>query len=869
MRRTIFYLLSLFLLLPGAGNLQGQAGEDEAIIGIWLKPGEKEDPSFRWKAAWIWLPKSEESHVMLARKTFTALEGIEQALLRISASDRYQLYINGNYACMGPARSAAHHQSYDILDVSGLLKSGENTIAIRVHQQEGKQWHQYQGRGGLLVQLNLGASDHNEIITSNDTWKVSKDPSWSDEAPRISRFQDFVNDRLDFRKYFLNWESPAFDDQGWDQAQELFRNSDWPAVQKNATPGALTVPWTQLVPRDLPYLEETDIRAEHLLIATEIKDPGTQKPIREIKAIPLETAKKIQIKSIQRSLKKGTSITVPPGEKDHARVLIFDFGEVVIGMPRLIVEGEEGSIIDIMSAPYILENTFTHKIVATDCLDRIILSGNQDAWEATYFKPTRYMAVAIRGTAEELVFHYAGIHRIAYPFGVQSKIEASGDPWIEQYWDASMKTLRVCTTDGYTDNYRERRQYAQTGYYAALGNYWTFGDHSLQRRYLIQVAQEQMANGIMPAYAPLSGSDYMVIFDSNCLWIRSLRNYLLYSGDHETVKELLPAALKLMELMHSFTDQNGLINDPPYAYWLDHAVMDRRGANFNLNAHYLGALEDFDEVLDWLDENGGENYSQRAERIREAMQLMWDPDRRLFCDALVDGERSSMFSEHSNAMAMALNIASEEQASSIAEEILAEDEHNYILRESGLVMVTPAMSYFLHKGLCEYGLVEESFDLFQSRFDMMLSEEGNQTLWEEWHIDGSGRTGKLQKKTRSDAQTESAFPPALICEYLFGIEVLSPGMKNIRIRPVLSGVKELSGEFPTPQGTLSLAWKFKENGEGSLQVEVPGEMKVLIDLTELEQITEKAVSLNGKEINFTTGEEAQVEINKGKYELKF
>ncbi len=478
------------------------------------------------------------------------------------------------------------------------------------------------------------------------------------------------------------------------------------------------------------------------------------------------------------------------------------------------------------------------------------------------------MAVAVRGSAEKLILHYAGMHQIAYPFKDQGSIEVPGAPWIQKYWDASMKTLRVCTTDGYTDNYRERRQYAQTGYYAALGNYWTFGDHALQRRYLIQVAQEQMANGIMPAYAPLSGSDYMVIFDSNCLWIRSLRNYLLYSGDDKTVRELLPAAFKLLELMHSFTDQNGLMNDPPYSYWLDHAVLDRRGANFNLNAHYLGALEDFAEVLEWLNKDGGKSYIQHSEKLRNSLQLMWDPTRGLFADALVEGERSTMFSEHSNAMALALHIASEEQARSIAKEILLDDEHNYILRESGLVMVTPAMSYFLHKGLCEYGLVEESFKLFQARFDIMLGEGNNHTLWEEWHINGTGRTGKLQKKTRSDAQTESAFPPALFAEYLFGIEALSPGMKNVRIRPVYSGVNELKGKFPTPQGILSLEWKFKKDGGGSLKVEVPGEMMVNIDLSELEQVS-RTIILDAKDIKITAGEKPEVEIRKGSHELLF
>ena len=48
-------------------------------------------------------------------------------------------------------------------------------------------------------------------------------------------------------------------------------------------------------------------------------------------------------------------------------------------------------------------------------------------------------------------------------------------PWIQDYMSASAETIKAATTDAYTDNYRERRQYAQTGYYASLGNYFLFG----------------------------------------------------------------------------------------------------------------------------------------------------------------------------------------------------------------------------------------------------------------------------------------------------------------------------------------------------------------------------------------------------------
>jgi len=94
----------------------------------------------------------------------------------------------------------------------------------------------------------------------------------------------------------------------------------------------------------------------------------------------------------------------------------------------------------------------------------------------------------------------------------------------------------------------------------------------------------------------------MVILDSNCLWIRSLYNYYLFSGDETTVRQLVPAAQRLLSLLNSFTNDYGMIDSPPYAYWLDHTLNDRRGANFTLNGHYLGALKDFGQLLEWLED---------------------------------------------------------------------------------------------------------------------------------------------------------------------------------------------------------------------------------------------------------------------------
>ncbi|MDH3323552.1 MAG: hypothetical protein OEM04_11215, partial [Flavobacteriaceae bacterium] len=456
--------------------------------------------------------------------------------------------------------------------------------------------------------------------------------------------------------------------------------------------------------------------------------------------------------------------------------------------------------------------------------------------------------------------------QLEYPFALKGSISTPEAPWVENLWKASIKTIDACTTDAFTDNYRERRQYAQTGYYAALGNYFSYGDFALQRRYLIQVAQEQEANGLMPAYAPLASDDYMVILDSNCLWVRSLYNYLLYSGDFETVKELLPAAQKLMNLLDSYTNALGMLDSPPFSYWLDHTLNDRRGANLTLNGHYLGALEDYSKILEWLNKNKESLIvKNQATTLRKSLGLLWDEENQLFCDAYIEGKRSNQFSEHANAMALACKIATSEQAELVATKLLAKGDHNYIKRENGMTMVSPAMSYFLHKGLADYGYEEASLQLLNERFSKMLDPDTNGTLWEEWWRHGTGRTGKFQERTRSDAQTESVFPPALFSQYLLGIEVIKPGMQEIIISKPNTSLKQVSGKIPTPNGILSINWDFTTNTQ--LTLEIPANTILKIDTQSFEEKINSNFFVNDKKVDLKGSTSKYILLDEGNQQL--
>jgi hypothetical protein len=731
-----------------------------------------------------------------------------------------------------------------------------------------------------LAQLDVSSAGEERSWVTDSDWKVRADSSWDNASPPMSRFHLEVCDRVDMRRHVRGWAETDLDDAEWPAARPLLRDVGWPAPAPDSRPQALTPPWTSLVPRDIPYLHETQTPAIDLIQAAPITDArrasetvgDERESLATLDTIPLSKQIDPRIADGLHDYRKGVRpLVIPASDSAESWFLLFDFGKVVNGRPGLDIEGPAGTTVDVMSAPYLLGDRFTARIVDSELTDRIVLSGGRDVWEACYFKPARYLAIAIRGGQGPISLYAAGIRQIAYPFAEPGRLHTPDQPWFEQCWRASAETIRVCTTDAYTDNYRERRQYAQTGYYAALGNYWIFGDTALQRRYLRQVAQEQEANGIMPAYAPPAGDDFMVILDSNCFWIRGLRNYLLYSGDKRTARELLPAAGKLMRLLHGYTNSLGLLDNPPYAYWLDHARNDRRGANFCLNGHYLGALEDFAEVLDWLGEPGAEVFQARADRLRQSLrEHLWDPRRGLFCDALDDGNRSEMFSEQANAMALAENVATPQQARAIAEQLIARDQHDFIQRTSGIAMVTPAMSYFLHAGLCRYGYVEDSLRMFRERFDGMLGPAAPGTLWEEWWLDGTGRNGVLRKgRTRSAAQTESEFPPALFAEYLLGIRPTQPGLAEVTLFRPSWGLPRVEAAFPSLQGTFVVCWSFHEEGGGELDLEIPGTARVKLDLPSLGVPAGERLVVDGQPLEPASEAAPYLALSGGKHRVRF
>jgi hypothetical protein len=854
-----------------------------AVTKVWQRDREPVGPS-EWKAKWIWVRggggdggrrgglanadgAGETNATILARKTFDLPAVPARATLSISADSGYRLFVNGEFVNRGPSRCHTRRQSFDVLEVAPLLHSGRNVIAVAVHHNGVPTSFHNSGRPGLLAQVDLSGPSGEQTIATDSSWRVRRAVEWESSTPRIDGRQGFV-EVLDFRRASAGWTGLEFDDSKWEGAAPVLpERSSWIPQHPYFEPRAITRPWLSLVPRDLPYLTETAVRATNLIQTNEVLEfgktgGGTPNDIAvnvsQDVHLPLETCKITGIE--QYAAGKGSFQVINAPRNDDVQVrgvrssyLVFDLGQLMYGHPLLEVEGPAGSVIDIAYATHLTGGKVVPAYMGLRLADRIILAAKPVRWEGRERKALRYISLTVRNADEPVRFRSVGLTRVQYPFNDKGSFEVEGDPELNALWHAGLDTVRAITTDAYTDNYREQKQYAGTSFYAARANSAGFGDTRLQRRYLTQVAAQQLSDGLLPPSSSVAEErETPVILEYNLLWLMGLRDYLLFSGDSVTVTELLPVAGRILQRFQEIENKAGLIENPPYPFWIDHANIDHRGESFALNAIYLTALESHAEMLRWLKLSSADDIARRVARVRTALGSgFWSQGKGLFADGRISGELSSRLSEQTNALALACGLATPEQAKSIAAKIAS-------LEDRELVRSTPLFMYWVAEGLFRAGYGKEALVILKTRFRHML-DAGLGTLWEEWSLTASYRSGEWQPQSRSTAQAEASFPPYTFMRWLLGVEPVAPGWSETLIHVPQAGVKRVSGTVPLPDGMLTLKWT-----DGCLKVTVPPGPRVALAL---DGMAAKHVVLDGRPVAARDIADGRLALRAGTHEI--
>ncbi len=212
-------------------------------VRVWGQDGSvsaySEPSSFRvglnkedWNAQYIWDGSENENNFAYFRKSFT-IDGSKQvaeAVVYTSAHNDYQLFLNGERVGVGPARSnPITYGQYCAYDITDDLQAGKNAFAALAH------WHGVWLDSGVnadpayILEARIRYTDGTEeIIVTDDTWKVLKQTAYIEENPVYFGFhggeKNRASIRYDARREPAGWKTVDFDNSAWAQAQEVDRS---------------------------------------------------------------------------------------------------------------------------------------------------------------------------------------------------------------------------------------------------------------------------------------------------------------------------------------------------------------------------------------------------------------------------------------------------------------------------------------------------------------------------------------------------------------------------------------------------------------------------------------------------------------------
>lgn len=795
--------------------------------------------TMRWPGEWLWPPHGRAVGATVFheprqpddpdRNGFVRFRGRldlaalpAQATLWLSADGRYLASVNGHRLGRGPAASDADVREIDPYDISALLIAGTNVVTVIVHAYGvDTAWYTrptalvHSGRGGGALYAHLDI-DGRLALASPADWRCARAADWARDTPRINDALGYVESR-DVRLEPPGWESAAFDDSAWDPPERC-------APDAPALPGRTYFP--VLRPRVLPLLREREA-VPRAWLAHEVTDDALPDP-GEILARARD--------ELPSPITRG-ELDAVPGEPLAARPLrirtsagfavrlAFDFGELVAGRPRIVVDGSAGTIVDLATA----ERVDEHGRPITDLFGsrhghRYVLRDGQQTLERWDWIGFRHLFVTIRGAREPIVIRSVSAVSSEDPMPRLGAFECS-DEVLTGVWEAGAHTIALVGTDLiHGDVAREQRQWVGDAH-AALGALLaTTGGALLARQALRLIAEAQPFGGFLPMYAP---GDYRAVGttipDFTLRWIIAVDEFHQWSGDAVFVTELLPMVLRSLQAFDPFVDSEGLVADVPYWHFIDWAAVGRSGTAGPINGLYVLALE----AASRLSATAGDGRTatrlrRSASGARLAMRRRLRQRNGLFADT-----PTGPFSQHTNALAILGGVASTRSVPRIAAAIgdrsrlrvtstgrivpVEDASADYDPRRH-IVIAQPGFMGFVLRALAAGGRADLALALIRERWGPMV-ESG--TCWETW----SGR--------QSRCHPWATAPTAELPRIVLGVAPTAPGWSMLGIDPYVGNLSWARGRVPTPHGVVGVSW-VRTDSDLAIEVEVPAGVTALL-----------------------------------------
>ena len=743
-------------------------------------PGPPDSAHRTLHAAWVTHPSAplREPVVLHFRRSLELAAAPVSYPVRVSADNRFILYVNGRRVGDGPARGDLSHWRYERFDLAPLLRAGSNLITATV-------WN-----WGIFAPL-AQISDRTAFLLESEsigTDGISTPAGWQVEIESGHRALD--RSSVDVHTYFASGPGEQIDAElyDWDWQSATDRNANWVAVASpmrddinpsvNQAHSADTTGdnnWG-LVPDALPHVEYAPTTAGEIV---RIDTPANKQP--------------------DWSMFPEKPLTVPPGTSLH---LLFDRKTLTTAYPILTVSGGKGAKIWVTYSEALYDKQM-HKGDRDEVGDRqahglkdnfLPDGGQHRTFEPLWWRTWRYLALDIETADGPLTLESLTAAFTAYPFEEKATF-ISPDNDLNQIWEISWRTARLDAHETYMDTpYYEQLQYVGDTRIQALISYAVANDDRLARQALEAFDSSRIPDGITRSRYPSSLAQNIPTF--SLLWIVMVRDWWNYRPDPEPARASLPGVRTVLDWFARYEQPDGLLRKLPWWSFIDWVpkgdipTYDANGESCMTTLQYLGALEDGAALEKGLgDPLLADGDLKRAAHVRSALTAKcWDAKRNLMAET----PEHKGYSQQASILGVLFDVVPKESRQAVMENVLKIEPGAKL---DDVLSASYYFRYYLARALEHAGMGSRYLDSIKPWRDLLPRHF---TTWPETPGD-----------TRSDSHAWSAHPIYDLLTLVAGIEPASPGFKTVRIAPHLGSLPRLQATYPHPQGIIAVEYVMK------------------------------------------------------------
>jgi hypothetical protein len=768
---------------------------------------QAEEPK-EWSALWVVPPEGTLRPVGIYHfRLGFALDAVPTELtVRVSADQRYRLFLNGVFIGSGPAQGDPQHWRYETYyNLAAHLRPGRNCWAAQVWYGEAATagLNQMGSTPGFLLSTGEPTAKEGKppIETGVAPWRVEKSlghtflPIRSEDA--AGYFALGPTERIDATLVPWGWTDPDYDDSAWVAATPDLPGRPRGFTAQGGNGGHFLEP-SPLLPQEL-----------------------TPQPLGRF----------VRVEGLTEALPEGAlvsaSVTIPANTQ--ARLLI-DHAMMTTAMLHLETDRGDAAIVRLRYAEALVDAEGNrgdrNEVAGRRCqgyADEFILDGKARTFEPLYWRTFRYLQVEIDAADEPVVLRRLTTVFSAAPLARVGRFTAS-DPELATIWQTGVRTVRCNAHETFSDcPYWEQLQYIGDTRLSVLISFAFAGPHAgrMARNALALFDASRIPEGITQSRYP---SREVQLIPTFSLWyVTMLDDYRMHSDEPQDaafLRTLLPGVRGILNWFLQRINPRGLLGPLPWWSFVDWAfdvvgyppgaTNAAAGGSSILTLQMVLALRAAAAVEQAVGEPArAEECLRRADQLAARVrELCWDASRGVMADVPLGGAAAPSYSQHATSFAILAGALSGAETKRAGEALLASVRAT---DGAGLLPATLYFRYYVHRALVVAGQGASYVEwLGPWRRELALGL----TTWPE-----------TPSPTRSDCHAWSSHPTRDLLTVVLGVESAAPGFRQVAITPRLGKLEWAEGVVAHPRGEIAVKLRRVAGGvsvEISLPAGVPG-----------------------------------------------